>query len=213
MDRRALLRELIDSRYDGNVAAFARAIRKAPAQVHQWLSGHRSLGDAGARHIEMVVPGLWQGYFDGARPPTALADANLEPGPPIHTRVPLISWTTAGNWTEMVQEFDPRAAEDWIPTTAKVGPRAFALRIRGESMQPTIPDGALIVVDPDTTPKHRSVVVARQNGNEATCKRLIYEGTLPTLRADNPAWAQQAIPLADDAQIIGVVRQVVLDLE
>ena len=64
-DRRTILRKLIDERYGGNVAEFARAIKKAPAQVHQWLSGHRKLGDAGASHIENAVPGLWQGYFDG----------------------------------------------------------------------------------------------------------------------------------------------------
>ena len=92
MDRRALLRALIDERYGGNVAAFARAIKKAPAQVHQWLSGHRNLGDAGARHIERTVPGLWQGYFDGERKPdwldhdhTAPAP-NTEPGPPAQAR-------------------------------------------------------------------------------------------------------------------------------
>lgn len=66
MDRRALLRALIDERYHANVAEFARAIKKAPAQVHQWLSGNRALGNAGARDIEMRL-NLGLGYFDHGR--------------------------------------------------------------------------------------------------------------------------------------------------
>ena len=138
----------------------------------------------------------------------------MEAGPPIRARVPLISWTTAGNWGEVVDNFAPGDAEDWIATTAKVGPHAFALRIRGESMAPTIPDGAIVIVDPDAEPRHRSIVIVRQNhDSEATCKRLIYEGDRPMIRPDNPAYVGQVAPLADDARIVGVVRQVVVDLE
>lgn len=63
MNRRTLLRTLIDDRYHSNVAEFARAIKKAPAQVHQWLSGNRALGNAGARDIEIML-NLGQGFFD-----------------------------------------------------------------------------------------------------------------------------------------------------
>lgn len=59
-----MLRDLIDTRFDGNQAEFARAIKKSPAQVNQWLTGHRNLGDAGARHIELVL-NLGTGYFGG----------------------------------------------------------------------------------------------------------------------------------------------------
>lgn len=64
MNRRDLLRALIESRFGGNQADFARAIKKSPAQVHQWLSGYRALGDAGARNIELALK-LGVGYFDG----------------------------------------------------------------------------------------------------------------------------------------------------
>ena len=67
MDRRELLRALINDHYHANVAEFARAIKKAPSQVHQWLSGNRTLGNAGARDIEIML-NLGQGYFDNANP-------------------------------------------------------------------------------------------------------------------------------------------------
>lgn len=55
--------ELVTNRFGGNQTAFAKAIKKAPSQVNHWITGHRSLGDAGARHIEIEL-GLEQGFFD-----------------------------------------------------------------------------------------------------------------------------------------------------
>lgn len=63
MDRQLLLKHLIDTKFSGKQADFARAIGRAPAQVHQWVAGHRRLGGAGARHIETTL-GLSPGYFD-----------------------------------------------------------------------------------------------------------------------------------------------------
>lgn len=74
MNRKDMLRALIDAPpFDGNQAEFARKIGKSPAQVNQWLTGHRALGDAGARNIEMKL-GLGLGYFDGATPTKTTAD-------------------------------------------------------------------------------------------------------------------------------------------
>lgn len=63
MTRREVLIDLIKEKFGGNQAEFARAIKRSPSQVHQWVSGHRNLGEAGARHIEITL-GLPQGYFD-----------------------------------------------------------------------------------------------------------------------------------------------------
>ena len=71
MNRREILKALIDDRFSGHQADFARAIKKAPAQVNQWLTGHRALGDAGARNIELRL-GLPPGFFD--RSTYSLAD-------------------------------------------------------------------------------------------------------------------------------------------
>jgi putative lipase involved disintegration of autophagic bodies len=66
MNRKDLLRALIAERFGSNDAAFARAIKRSPAQVIQWLTGHRKIGDAGARLIELALE-LPAGYFDPAR--------------------------------------------------------------------------------------------------------------------------------------------------
>lgn len=63
MNRQLTLTKLISEHFDGNQAAFARAIGVASSQVNQWVNGYRNLGDAGAHRIELKL-GLAQGYFD-----------------------------------------------------------------------------------------------------------------------------------------------------
>lgn len=58
-----LLRQLIDDHYGGSQAAFARAIKRSPSQVNQWLSGHRTLDLKGMAIIERAIGR--PGYFVG----------------------------------------------------------------------------------------------------------------------------------------------------
>jgi hypothetical protein len=60
-----ILRALIDERYAGNQAAFARAVGRQPAQIHQYLSGYRTLDIKASRIFEdkLCLP---VGYFQGA---------------------------------------------------------------------------------------------------------------------------------------------------
>lgn len=48
----------------------------------------------------------------------------------------------------------------------------FALRIKGDSMTPTIPDGSVVIVRLQPDAENGEVVVARVNGDEGVCKRL-----------------------------------------
>jgi len=133
-------------------------------------------------------------------------------GNPVRIRkIPVVSTTTGGNWDEVVDNFHPGDAERWIDAPDTVSDKSFALVIIGASMSPTIPDGSTIIVDPTAEYNHKSVVVVRQNGDtEATCKRLVYEGSTPYLKPDNE---QYGVPrLLDDAVVVGVVKQVVIDL-
>lgn len=90
------MRRLIDARFNGSQAEFAKAIRRSPAQVHQWLTGHRKLGDAGSRHIEIELK-LPTGYFgaSGGRPMVLFFDEDgrdsvgTSPGKPRRTAAEL----------------------------------------------------------------------------------------------------------------------------
>lgn len=134
-----------------------------------------------------------------------------EPGPSIRARVPLISWTTAGRWGEVQDPFSPGDAEEWISTTATVGPSSFALRIRGDSMEPKIPDGAIVIIDPAAPYSHGKIVLAkRTQDQEATLKQLWYDGAVPKLRPLNGRYPILEMP--EDTRILGVAVKLELDL-
>lgn len=56
------LSALIKNRFGNSQAAFARAIKRSPSQVNQWLSGYRRLDVKASRHIEREL-GLSADYF------------------------------------------------------------------------------------------------------------------------------------------------------
>ncbi len=63
MDKLILLQDLIDSRFNGNKAEFARAIKRDASQVTQWLGGYKGFGPGSQRNIEQRL-GLPSYYFD-----------------------------------------------------------------------------------------------------------------------------------------------------
>jgi len=136
-------------------------------------------------------------------------EPNIAPGPPIAGRVPLISWVQAGNWEPVADPYQPGDAEEWVLTTRRVGPHAFALRVVGDSMEPEFREGETIIVDPDREAVSGSYVIAKIDGGpdgngEATFKRLIRDGGRTYLKPVNNAY-----PIMDmtgrEFRIVGVV--------
>lgn len=136
----------------------------------------------------------------------SLIDYNISPGPDMHAPLPLISWVQAGDWSEVIDNFAPGQAETWLPCPSNHGPRAYALRVEGVSMEPKFHNGDIIFVDPDKRAEHGSYVVVRlDDEKKATFKQLVIEGDQRFLRPENPAWPQQLISINGNATICGVV--------
>ena len=127
----------------------------------------------------------------------------LEPGPDIAGYVPLISWVAAGVWTPIAESDE---VEAWLPSLRKLSPQAFALRVRGISMEPLFQAGDILFVDPEVIPDHKRYVVVRLDREaEATFKQLIIEGPKRYLKALNPAWPDPMIEVNGHCTLIGVV--------
>lgn len=139
-------------------------------------------------------------------------DVNVAPGPDIRGKLPLISWIQAGEWADIVDNFSPGDAEDWIPCPFNHGPNAFVLRIVGESMynpggEKSYAPGEFIAVDPAREPINRSMVVVRVDHEEkATFKQLLMDsdGTM-LLKAINPSWPTPIMRMPQGSRIAGVV--------
>ncbi|OSM00242.1 putative HTH-type transcriptional regulator for conjugative element SXT [Magnetofaba australis IT-1] len=139
--------------------------------------------------------------------------SDVREGPGFVGRLPLISWVQAGNWSDVVDTYQPNDAETWIDVTKRFGENAFALRVVGDSMEPQAPEGSIILVDPARQAVNNSLVVARLDDEmQATFKQLIIEGGQYLLKPLNPRY-----PIMDltgrPVTICGVVRQIVIDLD
>lgn len=88
--------------------------------------------------------------------------------------IPIVSFVEAGGFTETTDPYPIGYADDYAVIDSAVypvGPRAFALRIRGDSMREEYLSGEIIVIDPDVEPNLREPVVAkRDEDDEATFK-------------------------------------------
>lgn len=90
----------------------------------------------------------------------------LERQADVHV-VPIIGLASAGNWREAIL-----APGGVMPVPRNVaGKRAFAVEIKGDSMDKIIPDGGYAIVDPDQTQLYNDKVYLIQNGeHEAQVK-------------------------------------------
>lgn len=140
-------------------------------------------------------------------------DASPAPAAPVRdlesVRLPVISWVQAGTWADSGDSYTKQTADEWVTTHSKVGRRAFALRVRGDSMtnprgEPSFPAGTLIVVDPSRQAGDGSLIVIRADrAPEATFKRLQIEGGQSLLVPLNPQFP--VMPVPSDSVVCGVV--------
>ncbi len=83
--------------------------------------------------------------------------------------LPLLGRVAAGNWREAVQECDERIA---VPEGLG-GANLFALRVDGDSIDKIVPDGGIVVVDPDALDLLEGRIFVVSNGeHETTIKRF-----------------------------------------
>lgn len=118
--------------------------------------------------------------------------------------VPLIEWHEVKNKHRIIL--------GGILTSAQVSKLAFALVVKGDSMvnphgSPSIPDGYIIIVDPEQIAVNNDLVIAFVDGSEEpTFKRLVIDGSRRYLKALNPSYP--AIEVDDNCLICGKVVKI-----
>jgi SOS-response transcriptional repressor LexA len=123
-------------------------------------------------------------------------------------RVALVSWAQVSSLADSLDNLPTGDDENWMPRPKHSSARTFALRVRGESMEPGYQHGDIIFVDPDVAPEHgKDVVVRLDERNEVVFKRLVVEGKLEYLKPVNSNWPDKIVEISayPGARIIGVV--------
>ncbi len=166
MNRRDKILYLINNLFDGSQIKFANAIKRSPAQVNQWVTNRRVVGDALALHIERALnlPSGWldkdednqiknnqsNAFYIGA-PKEAYDDScplgNDEVEVPFYTDISL----SAGNgFVSDIQDFNNMKMRFSLTMLNKKGinpKHVVCIGADGDSMEPAIPDGAIVGIN------------------------------------------------------------------
>lgn len=127
-------------------------------------------------------------------------------------QVPLISFVQAGSWTEISDPYVDGDPERYIAADSQVGPRAYALRVKGDSQSPKYAEGDCIIVDPDVEPMPGDDVVGKlDNEDQATFKQYRPRGVdsrkrpIIELKPRNDSWPTITIDARSPGRVIGTV--------
>ena len=117
-------------------------------------------------------------------------------------RLPVISWTQAGNWQGISDTSQYGDYGEYVETDAK---GIFALRVRGESMETEFHEGDIIVINPYLKPEYNDYVVVSNVDGEATFMQLKKYGRIRVLHPLNPRYDDIKLSREIEYKIIGVV--------
>lgn len=185
-------------------SALARALGQTPQVVKNWEARGISKNGMLLAQKKLGVSAIWletgQGEMYSNTPIPFDNNVNLSLKHELH-RIPIISWVQAGNWRD-IEHYDSDDME--YVQTVKFIEDGFAIRVHGDSMQPEFADGDIIVIDPHA-PQDAGCYVVAVHDNQATLKKLVYDGTTPYLKPLNPQYPM--LSWDESTRIVGVVKQ------
>lgn len=193
-------------------ADLARACDVKPPSVNGWLSGKakflrgENLLKASAA---LRVNEKWLATGEGPMLGSQDALSNVEPGPRLRGKVPLVSWVQAGNWCEAVTPLHVTESERWMDCPVNHSNQTFALRVRGDSMTApsgnnrSYPEGCYIFVDPERRDPVNGdrVVACLLDAHEVTFKVYKNEDGRQWLQPLNPSHE----PIREPFRVLGTV--------
>lgn len=110
---------------------------------------------------------------------------HVEPTVQKAVKIPVLGRVAAGIPIEAIED-----VLDYEEITEKLASTGtfFALRIKGDSMTPKIQDGDTVIVRQQNTAKSGDIVIAKVNGDDACCKRLVINSQGVILQSFNTAY-------------------------
>lgn len=103
-----------------------------------------------------------------------------------YIRIPVLGRVAAGIPIDAIEEII-----DWEDISAEMatgGAEYFGLQIKGDSMEPKISDGDIVIVRKQPDVESGEIAVVLVNGNDATVKKIKKSSAGITLIANNPAY-------------------------
>jgi SOS-response transcriptional repressor LexA len=131
----------------------------------------------------------------------------IREAPVAYNKIPLLSWVQAGGFGSGTDQYPyPGAADEYIETDLQ-SKYLFAMRVKGDSMEPLFFDNEVIIIDPDIQPQPGDfVIVKKDQEDEATFKQLKKFKGVWVLHPINPRYEDQE--MTKEMRVVGkVVRK------
>ena len=199
--RQEKLIQLIEQKFEGNQAAFARAIGKAATVVWQLKNGHRGIGEDLARSIEASLS-LPYGWLDDRVETTNSQPLSLRPiqvwedeselPADEYIFLPRLDISVSCGTGSAVWHVDTKGQRQafrssWAERLNINPAQAATLVASGDSMAPRIQSGDSLVIDYADTTIHSGKVYVIAYDGEWFIKRLFkYPGGAVRVSSDNP---------------------------
>jgi phage repressor protein C with HTH and peptisase S24 domain len=190
--------------------AVAEKLERSASQVGQYTGGHRKIGEDFARHVEATF-GMPVGWMDQ---PTNELSTPTDADFALVPQLDISASCGTGHFVDHVVvkgglAFKKSSLRDFgVPEAS-----ARIIYASGGSMEPTIQDGCVVLINmADTTPREGRVYAICQPDGSLVLKRLVQD-FIPALgaqgwimRSDNPNKTQHAdkmLPPDDRTMIVG----------
>ena len=91
-----------------------------------------------------------------------------------YVRIPVYGNIAAGIPIEAITDYDPDNADDWEEISEELARNGahIALRIKGDSMEPRMRTGDVVIVRVQPDVENGDIAAVRVNGDEVTCKKI-----------------------------------------
>lgn len=120
-------------------------------------------------------------------------------------QVPVLGIVPCGEPIEAIEDII-----EWIDVVPSQAKNHFGLIAKGDSMAPFILDGDILVVKHSPVVDSGKIAIVKVNGDEATCKRLVINGSGLTLVPNNPMYQTLTFSPAEIAdKPVAVIGEVV----
>ncbi len=215
MDIAGVIRRAMEAK-DWSQARLAREVGVTRQTISSWLKGDAA---PNRKRAPIVAQKLGIPLSSISGDPGRINVAAISAEGVEHRSVPILDWVNAGRGAEVASAYAFDGAHETIDTTFHVSRQAFALEVRGDSMEPDFRSGDIIIVDPSVEPLAGHFVIAEllaagvePGGGEATFKqyrpRAILEGVqVFDLVPLNPSYPTITINKTNPGRVIGVVAE------
>ena len=174
--------------------------------VSNWESGTKQPSNKNIQKLAEFF-GVSTDYLLG-REDTPFESLLGKPSPGA-VRIPVLGRVAAGTPLYAAEEII-----DWeeIPEAMAQGHEFFALKIKGQSMEPHICDNDVVIVRRQSSCDSGNVAIVLVNGDEATCKRVKFTPQGITLISSNPEFEPMFYTQKEAAELPVEILGVVVEL-